>query len=362
MLGERFGNTFTYSLGDPSKPYQGYPVDPALRRGLDSRNGIIGIRSSETTFDPNFATAYVHNWFFGVQQEIRRGWVIELDYIGSAGHKLYKVVNKNRYRGDLLDGVFHGFNPSFSSIDWTESSSNSIYHAATAHLRRPFARGFTFEAVYTMGRVISDADSDQAALYQDVNDRLAERTVTAFDVARRASFLGVWEIPFLARKKGPLGLVLGGWQLSGTMIMQSGQPINVTHGAAYPRGDFNADGSGGDRPNNPAETMKRTGFETADYLRGIFRAPDFPIPTPGTNGNLGRNAFRGPGYIQTDATLSKKFAITERVALNLRLDAFNAPNRINLLEPVGDLNSNNFGRSTDTLPAKSYQVGLRITF
>ena len=101
-------------------------------------------------------------------------------------------------------------------------------------------------------------------------------------------------MPFLKGNKGLLGAVLGGWQLSGTTILQSGKPFNIMHGAAYPRGDFNADGTGGDRPNNPGETVRRSGFETADYLKGLFRASDFPVPTPGTNGNLGRNAFADP--------------------------------------------------------------------
>jgi len=146
------------------------------------------------------------------------------------------------------------------------------------------------------------------------------------------------------------------------LILQSGQPISITNTAAFPRGDYNADGTGGDRPNNPAESLKRDGFSTQSYLLGIFKAADFPIPTLGTNGNLGRNTFRGPGYIQTDASLTKRFAVTERVSLSVRLDGYNLPNRTNLLEPVTDLNSNSFGKSTDTLPAKAYQAGLRLTF
>ncbi|MDQ1471763.1 MAG: hypothetical protein QOJ99_3243 [Bryobacterales bacterium] len=213
-----------------------------------------------------------------------------------------------------------------------------------------------------MGKVLTDADSDQTALYQNVNDRAAERAPAAFDVPRRASFLGVWEIPFFKGQRGPAGMLLGGWQLSGTMIMQSGLPLSVTNTAPYPKGDFNADGTGGDRPNNPAATVRLDRYQISDYLTGIFRASDFPTPTLGANGNLGRNTFRGPGYIQTDASLSKKFAITERIGLGLRLDACNVPNRKNLLEPVMDLNSNTFGKSTDTLPAKAYQANLRVTF
>src|SRR5262249_3082316 len=106
----------------------------------------------------------------------------------------------------------------------------------------------------------------------------------------------------------------------------------------------------------------RSGFSTQDYLHGIFKAADFPIPAAGTSGNLGRDVFRGPGYIQLDGSLTKRFAITERISLNLRIDGYNLPNRTNLLEPVTDLSNNNFGKSTDTLPAKAYQMGLRLTF
>ena len=158
-------------------------------------------------------------------------------------------------------------------------------------------------------------------------------------------------------------MLFGGWQLSGSMIMQTGMPLNVTSTAPYPKGNWNADGTtGADRPNNPAASVQRDGFSTANFLTGIVNASDFPIPTLGTNGNLGRDTFRGPGFIQTDASLSKKFAITERVSLSLRIDGYNLPNRTNLLEPVMDLASNNFGKSTDTLPAKAYQMALRVMF
>jgi hypothetical protein len=357
-LGPLFGNTFTYGLGDPSKPFLGYPVDAALRKGLDAHNGINGLRVNVSTVDPALVAPYVHNWLLGVEQEAW-GWVLGINYIGSAGHHLNSTVNVNRYVGDLLDGRFDGYNPSFSTISWAESDSNSIYNGATGYARRPFSRGFTLEAAFTVGKVLTDYDSS----LRDVNNRRADRSLASYDVARRLSILGVWEIPLLKGKKGPAGLALAGWQLSGTTILQSGQPLNVTTTATWPRGDFNADGTGGDRPNNLAETVRRTGFEKSDYLNGIFKTTDFPTPTPGTNGNLGRNVFRGPGFIQMDASLSKKFSITERVALQLKVDAYNAPNRVNLLEPVTDLsNSANFGKSVDQLSPRAFQAYLRLTF
>ena len=136
----------------------------------------------------------------------------------------------------------------------------------------------------------------------------------------------------------------------------------MTNSAAFPRGDFNADGNGGDRPNAPADSVKQSGWSNAEYLAGIFRATDFPTPAAGQNGNLQRNAFRGPGFIDVSLSLSKKFTLTDRWSGEFRLDAFNALNRVNLGDPVMDLSNTNFGRSTSQLSPRSLQTGVRIRF
>jgi hypothetical protein len=136
----------------------------------------------------------------------------------------------------------------------------------------------------------------------------------------------------------------------------------VTNSAPFPKGDYNADGSPGDRPNAPASSVKQNGWSTDEYLTGIFRASDFPTPAPGQNGNLPRNAFRGPGFADVSLSLSKKFAVTAGVSAEFRLDAFNAFNRVNLGDPTMDLNNNNFGRSTSQLAPRALQVGLRVRY
>jgi hypothetical protein len=156
--------------------------------------------------------------------------------------------------------------------------------------------------------------------------------------------------------------VLKGWQLAGSAILQSGAPINVTNGAAFPNGDYNADGNGGDRPNAPASTVKQAGWSQAEYLAGIFKASDFPKPAPGENGNLVRNAYRGPGYIDVSLSLSKKFSLTPKVNAEFRVDAFNALNRVNLSDPNMDLSNANFGRVTSQLNTRTIQIGTRLRF
>ncbi|MGH9311275.1 MAG: TonB-dependent receptor domain-containing protein [Vicinamibacterales bacterium] len=364
VLGQFFGTPqFTYSLGDPSRPYLGYPVDPALRVGLDSRNGVIGARVNLTTVDPSLKTPYVHNWFVGVQRELVMGIVADANYTGSAGRNLHNAYNVNRYVGDLLDGRFDGYNPSFGSINMVTSTSRSDYHGGTLQLKRNFRNGFMLQGAYTFGKAMDDADlAVGTTAFQDAANIGGEWALAGYDVAHKLALVGLWELPFFRTASGLTRTMLGGWQLAGSAIFQTGSPINVTNNAAFPRGDFNADGNGGDRPNAPASSVKQDGWSQAEYLAGIFQASDFPAPAAGQNGNLVRNAFRGPGYADVSLSLSKKFEIRSRVSAELRLDAFNAFNRVNLSDPNMDLSSTNFGRSTSQLAPRMFQTGVRLRF
>jgi hypothetical protein len=51
-------------------------------------------------------------------------------------------------------------------------------------------------------------------------------------------------------------------------------------------------------------------------------------------GNLGRNALPGFGLTQVDLSLGRKFAITERLNLQFRADAFNLVNHPNFMNPL----------------------------
>jgi hypothetical protein len=362
-LGLFFGTPFTYSLGDPSKPHFGYPVDPALQLGLDERNGIRGSRVAITAVDPNLVSPYVHNWFLGLQREIGHGIVVEANYLGSAGHHLHNVVNVNRVVGDLLDGRNNGINPSFSSIDFVQSTSNSIYHGGTLQVRRAFQQGFTLQAAYTYGKAIDDTDiAVSTTAWQNAHDRKGERALSGFDVPQKLSVVGLWEIPLLRNGTSLAHRLLGGWQLSGFAILEKGRPFNVITSSNWPRGDWNGDGNTGDRPNAPAESLQRSGWTKDQFIRGIFAAADFPVPAGATNGSLGRNVFRGPSFVQADLSLAKNFGITERVRAQLRLDGFNILNRVNLNDPVADISNANFGRSTGTATPRLFQLGLRLDF
>jgi hypothetical protein len=367
-VGRLFGTPFTYSLGAPGASFLGYPVDSDLRQGLNAQNGINGIRASLYGVDPKFAMAYTHNWFFGIQHEFGAGWTLDVNYLGTGAHHLPIQINMNRFAGDLLNGgVFHGLNQSFADIQMVQSTGNSIYNGMTAHLKHASGHGFVFDTAYTFGKAIDNADvvgssTSGNPTYADVNNRALERGPTGYDVRQKLAFSGVWDLPFFKGRRGIVARALGHWEFSGIGILQTGTPIDVTSSAAFPKGDWNADGQNGDRPNAPGPGLPRSGFSRSAFLTGIFTAAQFPSPTLGTDGNLGRNVFRGPGFAEVDLLVARKFRVSERIKAELRGEAFNALNRVNLANPVTDLSSSSFGRSTSQLTPRQYQLILRVSF
>ena len=189
------------------------------------------------------------------------------------------------------------------------------------------------QGAWTFGQAMNDADlavGNTASRTRPTSAPIARSPATT--PPHKLALAGVWEMPFLKDSTGWQKGLLGGWQLAGSAIFQTGTPINVTHGGAFPTGDFNADGAGGDRPNAPAAGVKTVGWSQR-------RVPDRHLPRQrlpadrraGQNGNLPRNAYRGPGYADVSLSFSKKFAVSQTASAEFRIDAFNAFNRVNLV-------------------------------
>jgi hypothetical protein len=174
----------------------------------------------------------------------------------------------------------------------------------------------------------------------------------------------IWELPFQF-ENSVLKQVLGGWQLNLITVYQSRLAFNVTCGLPYPQCDFNADGYTGERVNAPSFG---TDFEPVkeQWLAGVFKASDFPLPARGTMGNLERNAFRGPAYFNSDFSLFKNIALpwwgSRDATMQIRLEAFNAFNQINLNNPVSTVNSTTFGRVTSARGMRVLQLGAKFIF
>lgn len=358
------------------KPWD-FPLPP-LQPQLNERGGLLGAQATADANDPLLRNQYSGNWFLGVQYALSPNWVVEADYIGSVGRKLYQAYDVNRVNGDLFDGRLDRLNPFFGTIQYAQANGSSSYNGATFSLRRRYSDGLDFQTAYTVGKAIDTASSFGRGLPMvDINNLNLNRGLSNFDIRQKLATSLLWEIP-APDLGGAAGKFLQGWQIGAITIVQSGSPYSVfctlpfrpvRDSAGNLTGnsgcDFNADGFNNDFLNEASfGNFKKGGKQ--DFINGIFQVSDFPKPGIGQNGTLGRNTFIGPGFVNTDLNVVKKTAIpwftSEGARLEFRAEFLNLFNRVNLQNPQGNIASGNFGRSTGTFPARNIQFGLRIVY
>ncbi len=381
------------------------PIPPPaqLPTGLNTRGGALNNASSIGGVDPGVKEAYSISRFFGVQYEIRPSWLVEADYTGSQSVHLYVRTERNRCVGcfDPVSGTPTGFspNPFFRGISYGDNSAWAHSNGATFSLLHRFSSSFSFQAAYTISKTTSIVDAPglgRDSLLSPVYDPYnldAQRGPASFDIPKAFTMHGIWELPRLGNRHSLVRGVLGGWQLTGALSLQSGYPFTVVDCTHSPTGN-----GGSCLLPSVAANVSTQNCNKASWLGGCLDANSFSIPTNctinannllqcsagGWEGNAGRNTFRGPGYADVDMSSGKYFRIPwflgkEGARLQVRGEFFNILNRTNLnsistdlsLVPdgrtpdasTGKLSRNaNFGRAQGAYNPRTIQVGVRIEF
>ena len=383
--------TPVFGIGASGKSPYNFPAVPGIKTtGLNAQNGLIGIRTFQVVTDEHLKTQYGENWSLGAQYEILHNWLVEGDYLGSVGHHLYSAYNVNRFAGDIIrNGGTTGYNSSFGGIQYGQSNYNSAYNGGTLSIKnRGFTRGVNFQAAYTFGKVTDQAQTFGPEPIDPLNLAL-QRGPADFNISRRLSFSTLWRVPHFGGSSPFSNVLLNGWQLSNITILQKGSPFTVFCGASFSaikdasgniignKGcDYNADGTNNDRPNTVGG-FATSGFSKNQFLNtGVFACSAarcgnlFPAPAfsaQGAVGNLGRNTFVGPGYINTDFSATKRthipwFVGQEGAHLEFRAEFFNVFNKVNLTGVRTNIAGGGFGLASGSFPARDIQFGLRIEF
>ncbi|MGA2329391.1 MAG: TonB-dependent receptor [Bryobacteraceae bacterium] len=373
-----------YGLGKSDTPPYDFAAIPNLTVGLDPNGGLIGAPSAiGGVADPNLRTPYSINSFFGIQYSFANQWVVEGNYVGSLGRKLYEQINVNVRPGDLLlnNGISKQLNSSFSQIGYAESNGTSSYNGLNLSVKKRYSYGLDFGAAYTLGKAIDISSTYGPGTPAGLSipnpwNLPLEKAAADFDIRHKLAMNIMYELPKFGGA-GALGRFVSGWKVSAVTILQTGAPFSVYCSQAFiavrnasgaivgNNGcDFNANAKNYDRPDTPAFGNTKTGFSRSNYQfpNYIFSASDFPKPALGHDGTLGRNTFRGPGYADTDLNVTKMFRITERTRVEFRGEFFNVFNRVNLGGMITDMNSTRFGSATTAFSGRSGEFGLKFSF
>lgn len=297
---------------------------------------------------PDTRVGYAHSYHFSWQQEIKKGFTAEVGYLSSRGRDLNQPIILNR----ITPGTMVRPDPRFGQIILVGDDGYSNYNALISLVKYRPNTNIAITAAYTYSKAL-DIIHDAVASFAGapVTSAVVADTVTGlpnnkleygpavFDRPHAFSSSFVYRLPRLVKNKYA-GIFINGFQISGIVLLQSGNPFLVVAGA-----DLNRDGVNNDRPDlvDPGLPVRTYDNPNVIIPRTAFNGAVTTAPRVGT---LGRNVFRRDSVKNLDLAASKGFDLSERYRIEFRAEIFNVFNRTQFDQPNGVLSSGTFGQIT----------------
>ncbi len=299
--------------------------------------------------------AKLHSWNLAFQRELPWNLVGEVAYVGNVGKGILARPNLNAGLVLGADNAGRPFNQLYGRTADVNTwiPTDTTYNALQAKLDRRFKNGFLLTTSYTLSRAENYSDDNGGIDAPADPERSNGRA--GFDRTHVFASSFIWDTPFFKNDTSVVGWVLGGWQVSGIFTAYSGTPINFTANAATLRAPGNTQ-----RPNASGDPAipGNIGPGQQWFDTSVFSAPD-----QNTWGNMTRNdSISGPGFWNLDMSLVKRLRFAQRVAVELRADAFNVTNTPHFNNPNGTLGNAQFGQVTSSFGQRLVRFGARVIF
>lgn len=373
-----------FTMGTSTEYPFGFVLPQIPGRQLDQYGGLVGLQTAVGGIDTELAAPSTIQWVVGVERTVVGNLIAGVNYSGSRSWDMINGTDLNRFPGDFLDGRLDRLHSSFGQMFYEWNRNQVYYNGMILTLRGQAGSRGSFQASYTLakttdyGQAGSRVNRDGGFGYPDQNQLDLYKGDADWDIRHRFSLSGLYNIPSPGRN--PVAkAILGDWAFSSVIVLQTGRPFWVVNtspfnpvkdasgkviGFAAGSGDYNADGYNYDLPNTPSKDF--TGSHTRqEFISGLFKASDFAVPSPGAQGDLKRNIYRNPGFINLDTAMVKKVPMRflgERGKLEFRFEFFNVLNRVNLQAVNTSYTSPTFGQVTSTLDPRVIQLCGRIQF
>ena len=339
---------------------------PAAPAGIDSI----------ANYYPNPGTI---QFSLGIQREVAPSIVGALQYVGTGAWNQNDRVEQNDLPLANLANrqtVAQGGNANlyrpylgFSNVLQSSNVVNSNYNSLQAALRMEKKHGLSLQLAYTWSHEIDgqqqSQDLDTASNPYDLR---YDRGSGAFDRRHIFSANYVYELPFFQHGGSYLErAALGGWQLSGITVAETGSNLqgggsNLTYNGP------DVVGAGGNTTNRPniVGPITYPHQQKAWFSTSSFAAPSAPWTAAGAGGtgfgNAGKDAVVGPGLFNWNISLFKDIPIHESISFQLRAESFNTFNHTEFNEVDGGSNDGNFGQATSTYDPRELQFGAKLIF
>jgi hypothetical protein len=333
-------------------------VNTSTDRPLTIQDGFLtGVTKAITnTFaiDRFYRVGYAQTWNFAVQQDLPYSLNMEVAYLGTKGTRLDIQRLPNRATpGSPLTSEQRRLIGNAVGFTYDSAEANSIFHSGQFRLSRRFRRGISANSSYTYGKSIDNASSFGGGVAQDDRNLAAERGLSTFD--RRHNLNLFWMFSTGGFSAGPQKrLLFRDWSLTGGASIRSGGNYTaMVLGNQADAGGSGAVGSG--RADASGLSISAPG--------SFFNPLAFILPPAGRYGNAARNTIRGPSTFTMNAGVSRTIRFGEtRRSLDIRADATNLLNSVNIGRIGTTVNSSTYGVALDAASMRSLNLSLRFRF
>jgi hypothetical protein len=346
--------------------------------------------------NPNRKKPYLSDYTLSIQREITSNLLGEVGYVGSKMTHLYwnrqndgndplelslgNTLNSlvaNPFFGKITSGslatptiqlkqLLRPYPQYLDVLIYRDPYGDMRYNSMIARIVKQYSNGLLLQMAYTLSKTIANTAQSNTWVVGPSNGLYApnyNKSIEANDVPQRLVLSYVYDFPVGHGKKylshGIAATALGGWEMAGISVFQSGRPILIT--APDNTGIFDFGYTNG-RANRTCNPVLSSGQTTSHWFNTscFAAAPAFTIP----NDSLSQPNLRGPRRVNTDFSLIKNTRFKERYNVQFRAEFYNIFNHPALTNPVSDVTSAQFGQVTSTFAGteRNIQFGLRLVF
>jgi hypothetical protein len=358
---------------------QGFPVfttppDPAHFQGTFQGQNL------------NFKQGQVQQFNVNIERQVPGNVVVTAGYAGSrAHHILVDGMNLNVAQPSACDPTNPDYDPNyhlgcgvasppagpFTVVAGSISTGLAHYDslqvkAETKSMRHGLyaLMGYTYARSFDSGFNDGLGSGAGVTYYPLTGTKHADWALSQINLNQQFTASVIYDLPFGKGKQfgsgwsAPVNAAFGDWQVTIIEKATSGFPIFVIDSANNSGAVLTNNGNNYNRPDQTCSAKSSHPTIVEWFNTGCFASA-----APGKLGNAGRSPAYGPGFVNTDFSAIKHFAITERMRMEFRAELFNLFNHTQLGMPAADISSTGFGAITSSVNnPRLVQFALKLNF
>jgi hypothetical protein len=346
-LGGRTGNVTPTTYGLPTFGYTNFINTASLPVSIP-----IGLTWG---VDHNLPTTYSMQYVFNIQRAFGNSTTLEAGYNGAQSRHVANLINAAAPLPGTSSVITRLPYPEFGAagIQFLKADGIANYNGVGVKLSQRFGTNLTTLFSYTFSKSLDDGSAIRGPgndfVPPNARCRACDYGPSDFNVPQRFVASIIYTLPFgkgqrFLNRGGIVNELIGGWQVSTITTAQSG---SITETSSW----------------DSAGVVFSPNGERLNCLAGVnpvlpnpnqnawYNPAAFSNPVAGTFGNCGRDNLRGPRQVNIDFSTIKDFRITERQALQFRVEMFNVPNHVELGTP-----NSSWGGSSNVAPPSNFGV------